>query len=91
MVETPVLVQSNWQKYIETEGLLPILAFWSILKKESKYWKDFVSFIDVGLHFDLCENNSYSTFVAKAGFFTRKNLSKKLQLFYKLKICDKVL
>ena len=23
------------------------------------------SFIDLGLHFDLCENESYSTFVAK--------------------------
>ena len=39
----------------------------------------------------MCENESYSTFVAKAEFFTRKNLSKKLQIFYKLKICDKVL
>ena len=29
----------------------------------------FNSFIDLGLLFDLCENESYSTFVAKAEFF----------------------
>ena len=40
------------------------------LKKELAFWKKkFHSFIELGLHFDLCENESYSTFVAKAGFF----------------------
>ena len=32
-----------------------------------------------------------STFVAKSGFFTCNNQSKKLQIFSKLKMCDKVL
>ena len=41
----------------------------SHLTKELKFSKKFFSFIDLELHFDLCENESYSTFVAKAGFF----------------------
>ena len=36
------------------------------VKKELKF---FFSFIDLGLHFDLCETESYSTFVAKVEFF----------------------
>ena len=28
-------------------------------------FKFFSSFIDLGLHFDLCEHESYSTFIAK--------------------------
>ena len=39
------------------------------LKKDLKFSKNFFSFIDLGLHFDMCENESYRTFVAKAGFF----------------------
>ena len=39
----------------------------------------------------ICVNESYSTFVVKSGFFTHENLSKKPQIFYKLKMCDKVL
>ena len=42
-------------------------------------------------HCSIIAYNCYSTFVAKAGFFTLKNLSKKPQIFYKLKIFDKVL
>ena len=39
------------------------------LKKEHFQKKIFTDIIDLGLHFDFCENESYSTFVAKAGFF----------------------
>ena len=34
----------------------------------------FHTFIDLGLHFDLCEYKSYTTSVAKIGFFMRQNL-----------------
>ena len=52
------------------------------LKKESTFSKKkFHFFIDLGLLFDLYENESYSTFVTKAGFFTRKNLSNKPRIF----------
>ena len=39
----------------------------------------------------MCEKKSYSTFVAKAIFFTRKDISKKPRIVYKLKMCDEVL
>ena len=59
------------------------------LKKRLKFSKKFFhNFFDLGLHFDFCENGSYSTLAAKARFFTRKNLSEKH--FNKLKKCDKV-
>ena len=45
------------------------------LKKELKFSKKFSNFIDLGSHFDLCENESYSTFVAKLDSFKRKNIS----------------
>ena len=55
-LKTHVLVHSN-QK-IPSHFVLHI-------KKELKLSKKFFhSFIDLGLHFDLCENESYSTFVA---------------------------
>ena len=54
------------------------------LKKELKFSKNFFhSFIDLGLHFDLCEN--------ELGFFARKSLSKKPPIIYKFKMCHKVL
>ena len=98
MLENRCLSTVKLKKYIKTRSLLPTLTFWSIKnlriqehKKELEFSKKkFHSFIDLGLHFDLCENESYSTFVAKAGFFTHKNLSNKIQNFYKLKICDNV-
>ena len=39
------------------------------LKRNIFKKKFFTDIIDLGLHFDFCENESYSTFVAKAGFF----------------------
>ena len=47
--------------------------------------------MDLRLHFDLCKNQTYNTFAAKVRFFTRKNLSKKPRIFYKLKMCNKML
>ena len=44
--------------------LVYILERIRIFKKKKKNH----SFIDLGLHFDWCENESYSTFVAKTGF-----------------------
>ena len=41
------------------------LTFWYGIKI---FKKNFHNFIDLGLNFNLCENESYSTFVAKAGF-----------------------
>ena len=64
--------------------------FGPYLNKELKFSKKvFNNFIDLGLHFDLCENESYSSFVAKVGFFTRRNVSKKPRMFYKLKFFTK--
>ena len=37
------------------------------LKKELNFYF-FLSFIDLGLHIDLCEHENYNTFVAKAAF-----------------------
>ena len=62
-----------------------------ILRRNLNFQKLFHRFNDLGLHLDLCENESSGTFVAKAGFFKCKNLSKKLQIFCKLKMCNKVL
>lgn len=50
-------------------------------KKELKFKKEIHIFYYLGLHLYLCENEGYSTPVAKTGFFMRKNLSKKLQFF----------
>ena len=55
------------------------------------FTKNFHSFIDLGLQSDLWENESYSTFVEKAGFFMRKNPSKKLRIFHKVEMRDKVM
>ena len=58
------------KKYIKTRNLLATLTFWYITLKDIKIFKKFLdSFIQLELHFDLCENDSYSTFVAKAGYF----------------------
>ena len=46
------------------------------LKKKLKFSKNYFSFIDLGLHFDLCENESYGTFAAEAVFLTRKSPSR---------------
>ena len=58
----------------------------------------FHNFIDLGTHFGLRENESYSTLVAKAGFFYAFKSwifivfsSKIPRIFFKLKMCDKVL
>ena len=56
-----------------------------ILEEIKIFLTFFRGFIDLVLHFDLCENESYGTFVAKADFFTRKNLLNTLQTFNKLK------
>ena len=42
------------------------------LKKELNFKKCFHSFIDLGLHMGLRENESCSVFAAKAGFFYKK-------------------
>ena len=56
-----------------------------ILEEIKIFLTFFRGFIDLVLHFDLCENESYGTFVAKADFFTRKSLLNKPQTFDKLK------
>ena len=50
--------------------------------------KYFHSFINLGFHFDLCENETYSRFAAKTFLHLTP---KKPRFFYKLKMLDKVL
>ena len=54
MLETPRFSTVKMKRYIKAR--IPLLTLFHI-------------FIDLGLQFHLCENESYSTFVAKAGFF----------------------
>ena len=66
-LKTPVLVQPNMSR--QEVSYLPS-HFWSVSSEGIKIFKKvFHSFIDLGLHSDLSENEGYSTFVAKAGFF----------------------
>ena len=59
---------------------LHTLTFRSISLDKIKIFKTIFRFTDLGLHFDLCENESYSTFVGKAELFYVQK-SKKAQLF----------
>ena len=60
-------------------------------KKELKFSKKNIHSLLILDYTLICVNESYSTFVVKFGFFTHENLSKKPQIFYKLKMCDKKL
>ena len=68
MLENPHISSVKLKNVSKTRSFLPTLTFALYLKKELKFSKTFRT-IDLGLHFDLCENESYSIFVAKAGFF----------------------
>ena len=61
---------------------ISLLNMWllvHILRLNYDFKKLVHSFIDLGLYFDLCENESYSTFVQKVGFFyARKSIYKTL-------------
>ena len=61
-MKTPALVQSNWKiyQYKKCLGYPQILTYILEGIKSSK---------KLELHFDLCENKSYSTFEAEAGLF----------------------
>ena len=73
MLENSRFSTVKLKKYIRTRSLLPTFTFWSIPSEGIKISKKcFHSFTDVGLHFDLCENESYSTFVAKDEFLRAK-------------------
>ena len=69
--------QSNLAICHKLEGFYQIpfsLTFLSLSYKGIKINKEFHSFIDLWLHFDLCENESYSIFVAKGGFFSHTKI-----------------
>ena len=58
------------------------------LRNELKF---FHSFIDLGLQFDLRENESYRNFIAKDGIFFARKSPMTPQIFYKLEMCHKML
>ena len=87
MLETPRLSTTPLKKYIKANiSLLPTLTFSSISSEGIQIFKKFFSFIDLGLHFDLCENEIYSTFVAKAGFFYAQKSIKETTNFLQIEI-----
>ena len=70
MLKNPRISTVKLKSISKLRGLT---SFWSISLEGIKIFKkNFHSFINLGLHFDLCENESYSPFVAKAGFFYKQ-------------------
>ena len=69
MLENPCISTVKLKKYIKTEVSYLRSHFGVYLKKQLTFSKKIFSFIDLGLHFYLYENKSYSTLVANAGFF----------------------